>query len=89
MKRITITLEDGVVKHIQKLRAEHLIETNTDVSFSKMVNECLKEYFKSLLEEQLKEDELVKENIEKEENDTDITNENNDENKQDQNDKEK
>ena len=45
MKRITVSLDDNIVKEIQKLRAEHLIDTNEDVSFSQMVNDCLNEYF--------------------------------------------
>lgn len=62
MKRITVSLDDNIVKEIQKLRAEHLIDTNKDVSFSQMVNDCLNEYFS------IKEEEIDDENEDIEEN---------------------
>ena len=43
MRRITITLDDDVLKEIQKMRGQLLIEKNIDKNYTQVINELCRE----------------------------------------------
>jgi len=46
LRRITIMLEDNLVKKIRNKQAKEIIKSKKSVSFSQIVNNALKKYFK-------------------------------------------
>lgn len=46
-KRITIVLEDELLKKLRLLQAKQIRESTTSVSFSKIINEVLQKSFKN------------------------------------------
>ena len=45
-KRITIMLDDELVKKLHDIQAKQIKETNDSISFSQVLNEALKEHLK-------------------------------------------
>jgi len=46
LRRITIMLEDNLVKKIRNKQAKEIMKSKKSVSFSQIVNNTLKKYFK-------------------------------------------
>ena len=44
--RITIMLDENIVKKLRSLQAKQIRETAESVSFSKVIGECLEKYLK-------------------------------------------